>query len=246
MTVIPKIMRGIWLTGHGGSEMLEVRNDIPVPALGSSEVLIQVFAAAVNNTDINTRTAWYSKSDSDSEDASWSGEALSFPRIQGADVCGTIVAVGDKIDNGRLGERVLIEPCIRRANGHEFSQPWYFGSECDGGFAQYTVVDATHAYRVESDLSDVELASFPCSYSTAENLLTRASVKAGEQVLITGAFRWRWLRRPFNWQRHVGPMSLLSPVLPNLRPCLILGPIKRLAAATALLNTLALTALMWS
>jgi NADPH:quinone reductase-like Zn-dependent oxidoreductase len=61
------------------------------------------------------------------------------------------------------------------------------GSECDGGFAEYTVVAARHAHKNDSELSDTHLASFPCSYSTAENLLTRANVKSGERVLITGA-----------------------------------------------------------
>jgi NADPH:quinone reductase-like Zn-dependent oxidoreductase len=81
----------------------------------------------------------------------------------------------------------LIEPCIREANGKILDQPWYFGSECDGGFAEYTVVAARHAHKIDSELSDAHLASFPCSYSTAENLLTRANVKSGERVLVTGA-----------------------------------------------------------
>ncbi|GAG23799.1 unnamed protein product, partial [marine sediment metagenome] len=65
--------------------------------------------------------------------------------------------------------------------------PWYFGSECNGGFAQFTRVSARHARAIKSDLTDVELASFPCSYSTAENMLTRASVQENETVLVTGA-----------------------------------------------------------
>jgi NADPH:quinone reductase-like Zn-dependent oxidoreductase len=184
---LPKTMRGVWLTGHGGFDKLEVRSDIPAPDPGSEEVLIRVAAAGVNNTDINTRTAWYSKKKGASDDASWSGAALHFPRIQGADVCGHIVAVGNKVSTNRIGERILIEPCIRVARGKTLEQPWYFGSECDGGFAQYTVVASQHAYRIESQLSDTELASFPCSYSTAENLLTRSRTKTGETVLITGA-----------------------------------------------------------
>jgi len=72
-------------------------------------------------------------------------------------------------------------------NGKELENPWYFGSECDGGFAEYTNIASRHAFRIESQLSDIELASFPCSYSTAENLLTRANIKAGEIVLVTGA-----------------------------------------------------------
>lgn len=187
MNEIPESMRGVQLTGHGGFDKLVLRDDIPVPKPGPCDVLIRVAAAGVNNTDLNTRLAWYSKSGGDSDDASWSGTPLQFPRIQGADVCGKVVAVGDKADKNLLGQRVLIEPCIREAGGKKLASPWYFGSECDGGFAEYTVVAARHAYKIDSTFSDIELASFPCSYSTAENLLTRADVTANERVLVTGA-----------------------------------------------------------
>lgn len=187
MTDLPVTMRGVWLTGHGNMDRLDIRQDIPVPVPGPHDVLVRVAAAGVNNTDINTRTAWYSKNEGSSEDASWTSQPLKFPRIQGADVCGHIIAVGREIRSGRIGERVLIEPCLREAHGKKLDQPWYFGSECDGGFAEFTVVAARHAYKIDSELSDIELASFPCSYSTAENLLTRACVKAGERVLVTGA-----------------------------------------------------------
>ena len=187
MTDLPVTMRGVWLTGHGDMDKLEIRQDIPVPVPGPHDVLVRVAAAGVNNTDINTRMAWYSKKESASEDASWSGKPLKFPRIQGADVCGYIVTVGREVSSDRIGGRVLIEPCIREANGKILEQPWYFGSECDGGFAEYTVVAVRHAHKIDSELSDTDLASFPCSYSTAENLLTRANVNSGEHVLITGA-----------------------------------------------------------
>ena len=184
---LPSKMSGVVLTGHGGPETLEWRDDLPVPTPGARDVIVKVSAAAVNNTDINTRTAWYSKGDGESSDATWSGKPLSFPRVQGIDVCGYVVAVGDQVDPARVGERVLIEPCIREADGKILDTPWFFGSECDGGFAEYTRVAARHAYPVKSTLSDLELASFPCSYSTAENMLTRAAVTSGETVLVTGA-----------------------------------------------------------
>jgi len=146
-----------------------------------------VRAAGLNNTDINTRTAWYSKDDNADSDASWSGNALSFPRIQGADVCGHIVAVGEGVDARRVSERIIIEPCITQHRGEQLTQAWYYGSECDGGFAQYAIVAAKHAFKVTSKLTDVELASFPCSYSTAENMLTRAQLSSSDTVLISGA-----------------------------------------------------------
>jgi NADPH:quinone reductase-like Zn-dependent oxidoreductase len=187
MNDLPSKMRGVWLTGHGDLDKLEIREDIPVPLPGPNDVLVRVAAAGVNNTDINTRIAWYSKNEGASEDASWTGQPLTFPRIQGIDVCGHIVDVGRGVNANRIGERILIEPCLGEANGKELDQPWFFGSECDGGFAEFTVVASRHAYKIDSDLSDVDLASFPCSYSTAENMLTRSYVKAGERVLVTGA-----------------------------------------------------------
>ena len=184
---IPTRMHGMVLTGHGGYDRLQWREDLPVPQPQRGEVLIRVAAAAVNNTDLNTRKAWYSKQAGAAADASWSGSPIVFPRIQGIDACGVIVAVGDGIDSGRLGERVLVEPCLWEMGGEILEQPGFLGSECDGGFAQYVAVAARHVFKVNSDLSDLELASFPCSYSTAENMLTRARVSADDVVLITGA-----------------------------------------------------------
>ncbi|MFA0442898.1 alcohol dehydrogenase family protein [Vibrio sp. 10N.222.51.C12] len=187
MNTISTTMKGVQLIGHGGPEMLEYRDDITVPTPKPNEVLVRVSAAGINNTDINTRIGWYSKNEGNTSDASWSGNALELPRIQGADVCGMVVAVGQNVSESRIGDRVIIEPCLSEANGALQNPAWYFGSECDGGFAEYTVVAEKHAYTINSSLTDRELASFPCSYSTAENMLTRAGVTSSDRVLISGA-----------------------------------------------------------
>lgn len=184
---VPRTMCGVQLVGHGDLDQLQWSDAIPVPRPERGDVLIRVRAAGVNNTDINLRTAWYSKGDGAAQDAGWAGNPVGFPRIQGIDACGHIVAVGAGVDAGRIGERVLVEPCLREAGGKALAQPWFLGSECDGAFAQYLVVASRHVYRIDSPLADAELASFPCSYSTAENMLTRAAVAAGDRVLVTGA-----------------------------------------------------------
>jgi len=117
----------------------------------------------------------------------WGGTAMQFPRIQGADCCGTIVAVGTGVDAQRVGQRVLVRPVLRMYAGYAPFACWYLGSECDGAFAQYTKVPADAALPIHSSLGDAELATFPCAYSTAENLLTRSGVRAGDRVLVTGA-----------------------------------------------------------
>jgi NADPH:quinone reductase-like Zn-dependent oxidoreductase len=179
-------MHAVLLKGYGGFEQLEYRDDVPIPVPRAGEVLVKIGAAGVNNTDINTRTGWYAR-EAEPEGSGWTGADFVFPRIQGADACGRIVAVGPGVAASRLDERVLIEPlfCVPGSDGA--MRALYFGSECDGAFADYARVPAAHAWAVHTLLSDAELASFPCAYSTAENLLTKAHVRAGETVLVTGA-----------------------------------------------------------
>jgi NADPH:quinone reductase-like Zn-dependent oxidoreductase len=177
-------MRGVLTTGHGGYERLQYRTDLPVPLLGARDVLVAVGAAAVNATDINTRVGWYSQS---TDETGWTGESLRFPLIQGIDACGRIVAVGSDIDVRRIGERVLVEPAIREPLGWQPHRALYLGSELDGAFADFVAVPSVHAWAIDSALTDVELAAFPCAYGTAENLLTLADVAAGDTVLVTGA-----------------------------------------------------------
>ncbi len=201
MTELPDKMRAVLLTGHGGLDKLVLRDDVPVPRPGRGEVVVRVRAAALNNTDINTRTAWYSDkvtdgitqdggtdgfAEAEADQGSWGGQPLTFPRIQGADVCGKVAAVGDGVDPARIGQRVIIDGWIR----HDLNdiENWdYFGSELNGGFAQFTKVPAENAHALVCDLSDVELASFPCAYATSENMVDRPRVGEGDQVLITGA-----------------------------------------------------------
>ena len=201
LDTLPTHMYAVLLTGHGGLDKLEYRADVPVPTPGEGEVLIRVAATAVNNTDINTRIGWYSKGVTsgttaiaatgadhiDPADAAWSGAAVTFPRIQGADCCGRIVAVGDGVASNRIGERVLVRNMLRTYVGFRPFEFWTFGAECDGGFAQFAKAPAAEALGIKSSWSDAELASIPCAYSAAENMVHRANVVAGETVLVTGA-----------------------------------------------------------
>ena len=146
MTELPKTMTAMVLTGHGGLDKLEYHEDWPMPEPGPGEVLIRVGACGMNNTDINTRTAWYSKTvregthaeggadgfDEITEDAGGWGAGLQFPRIQGADVCGHAVAVGEGADGSLIGKRVLVDTWLR-----DWDDPMnrdkcgYYGSEAE-------------------------------------------------------------------------------------------------------------------
>ena len=192
-------MHAVLLTGHGGIDKLVYKTDVEVPVPKPGEVLISVKGAGINNTDINTRIGWYSKSvtsdtnqggtdgleDAKKDDSSWSGKPLKFPLIQGADVYGEIATVGSNVSPSRIGESVLVRTMQENPDTSENSC-WTLGSECNGGFAQYTAVRSSEAFFINSDWSATELASIPCAYSTAEGLLHRSQVEK-ETVLITGA-----------------------------------------------------------
>ena len=184
---IPKLMHAVLLTSHGGMDKLEYRSDVDVPVPKEDEVLINVKGAGINNTDINTRIGWYSKSSvENADDGSWSGNPLNFPIIQGADICGNIVAVGSSVDKKRIGERVIVRTMQTVPNNKKNFSAWTVGSECNGGFAQYASIRSSEAFIINSNWTDIEIASIPCAYSTAEGLLHRAQV-VKEKILITGA-----------------------------------------------------------
>jgi NADPH:quinone reductase-like Zn-dependent oxidoreductase len=196
-------MRAVVLTGHGGLDKLEYHEDWPTPQPGKGEVLVRVGACGLNNTDINTRTAWYSKSvtegitdaagkvgfdTADAAQGSWGSASVTFPRIQGADVAGVIAAVGADVAESRVGERVILDPWILASGDWlDASRSRYFGSECDGGYADYSCIRSENAIRIDTAQSDAQLATYPCAYTTAENLTAKTGLQPGETVVIAGA-----------------------------------------------------------
>ena len=188
-------MQGVYLMGHGGPDRLEFREDIPVPVPGPGQVLIRVTAAGVNNTDINTRIGWYAPEVTGATaevtqqvEAGGHAGALSFPRIQGGDLCGVVRALGEGVSQFEIGSRVTCPVNLPRARPGAPMGYIAIGSEIDGAFAQFCLMDVDDLYDVSaSPLSDVEIAAIPCAFGTAEGLFARAGVTAGQEVLITGA-----------------------------------------------------------
>ena len=140
---LPDTMTAMVTKGHGDLDQMVLHSDRPRSTPAAKEVLIKV------------------------------GAPVKFPCIQGADVCGEIVAIGANVDAARVRERVITDGWLRDADvPNEMSKTDYFGPERDGGFAQYATTSSRNALAIQSDLSDAELATFSCAYSTAEGMLT--------------------------------------------------------------------------
>jgi NADPH:quinone reductase-like Zn-dependent oxidoreductase len=83
---------------------------------------------------------------------------------------------------------VLLDPWLLASGDWlDASRSQYFGSECDGGFADYTRIRSENAIRIETSQTDAQLATYPCAYTTAENLTARTGLQPGETVVINGA-----------------------------------------------------------
>ncbi len=189
---IPETMAAMQLVGHGDVDQLRYRTDVPTPEPGAGEVLLRITATAKNNTDRKAREGLYPTKDrGDVTSFAMGGSpTLTFPRIQGADVVGRVVAVGSEVDHQRIGERGLLDFNLYADGRRDINlTPDYYGHGADGGFAEYIAVPSDQFHRIDNpELADAQLASLGmCSYQTALHMLNAAAVSAGEKVLVTGA-----------------------------------------------------------
>lgn len=88
-------MRAVLLTGYGGVDKLELRNDVPEPVAGPGQLKVRLAATSVNPVDWKIRSGSRQRSN------------LKFPAVLGRDASGEVVAVGDGVDAFRVGDKVL-------------------------------------------------------------------------------------------------------------------------------------------
>ncbi|MBA3448026.1 MAG: alcohol dehydrogenase catalytic domain-containing protein, partial [Pseudaminobacter sp.] len=142
--IVPQTMAAVLLTGHGGLDKLEYRTDVPVPSPAPGEVLIAVTACGMNNTDVWVRQGAYGTEEDATAVSTWrrQGNTLSFPRIQGTDTVGNIVAVGEGVPETRIGERVMVDFSIYNRDDDSLADIDYMGHGRDGGYAEYMALPA--------------------------------------------------------------------------------------------------------
>src|SRR4029077_11421376 len=160
-------MKALVLRQHGGLSDLEVINDHPVPRATEGRVVIRVRASSFNYHDVFTVRGM-------------PGIKVPLPGVIGLDMSGEIVEVGSGVVGWRPGDRVLVNP-LNKAKG-------LMGEMLDGGMAEYCLVAADQLVTMPARVTFEEAASLPVAYGTAHRMLiTHATVKAGDRVLVLGA-----------------------------------------------------------
>jgi NADPH:quinone reductase-like Zn-dependent oxidoreductase len=167
-------MRAVVLNALGGPEVLTIE-ERPDPRPGPGEAVVRLRAAALNHRDVFIRRGQYG--------------GIKLPIVLGSDGAGQVVATGDGVDASWKGRDVVIDPAFNwgpdpAAQGSAFN---ILGLPVDGTYAEQVLVPAGNLYPKPALLSWEEAAAIPLASLTAYRaLVTRAQLKAGEIVLITG------------------------------------------------------------
>ncbi len=159
---VPATMPAVVARSYGEADVLAI-DEVPVPVPGEGEMLVNVEASSLNALD------WHFLTGTPYLLRIAGGVRRPKRRIPGADVAGTVVAVGAGVTGFSVGDDV-------------------FG-ECEGGgCAPFLVVDATHVAPKPDNVPFQTAGATPVAGLTAiQALRTHAAVQPGERVLINGA-----------------------------------------------------------
>jgi NADPH:quinone reductase-like Zn-dependent oxidoreductase len=175
-------MKTILFHTHGGPDVLEYA-EFPAPQPGPGQVLVRLRASALNRLDIWVRNGW-------------PGIKLAYPHIPGADGAGEIAAAGAGVTHLKEGDRVVINSnlscgeCSYCLSGLDNRcERWeLLGETRRGTYAEYVVIPAVNAYPMPEGFDMGAAAAAGLVFHTAwHSLITRASLRPGESVLIVGA-----------------------------------------------------------
>jgi len=160
-------MKALVLRRHGGLDELEVIDNYPTPQAADGHVVIRVRAASFNYHDVFTVRGM-------------PGIKVPLPVVIGLDMAGEIAEIGPAVTGWKIGDRVLVNP-VNKKKG-------LMGEMLDGGMAEYCLVAADQLVAMPDAVSFEDAAALPVAYGTAHRMLvTHATVKAGEKVLVLGA-----------------------------------------------------------
>lgn len=151
---------------------------VDIPTIKANEVLVKVMAVGICGSDIPRINHF--------------GAHVS-PIIPGHEFAGEIVELGADVSNAKIGDRVTVAPLIpcyscKYCELGEYSlceKYSYYGSRCDGAFAQYIAVDQKNLLKVNDSVS-YETAATTDPFANALHGLKRAAFKAGESVCVYG------------------------------------------------------------
>lgn len=176
-------MRALTISAHGGVDRLEYREDVAVPALvRPTDVRVRLKAGALNRLDLFML-------------GGLPGITITPPWVVGSDGAGVVEAVGPEVTRVKVGDHVVLNPglscgtCEYCRDGDEplCIRFGILGEHVPGTLAEALVLPEQNVAPIPATISFTTAAAFTLATLTAWRMVvTRAQVKAGDQVLIWG------------------------------------------------------------
>ena len=175
-------MNAVVFKEHGGPEKLTFA-DLPMPVIGTGEVLVRVKACALNHLDI-----WIRQGNP--------AYPIPLPHVSGSDIAGVVEQVGAQVEGVTVGAKVFVSPglscwkCENCLAGRDnfCSTFGIIGAKTHGGYAEYVKVPFRNVLPMPENLTFEQAAAFPLVSVTASHMLfALAGLQYGETVLIMGA-----------------------------------------------------------
>ena len=174
-------MKCVRIHEHGGVDKL-VHEDVPMPSITATDVLVQVKATSINHLDIWVRNGL-------------PGVRYPLPMIPGVDAAGVVADKGESVRHVKIGDRVVVAQgiscghCVHCLNGNDNLCKDYrlIGEHRDGADAEYIAVPGRNIIPLGEKLSFESAAASALVFLTAwQMLVDKAKVKPGEDVLVIG------------------------------------------------------------
>jgi propanol-preferring alcohol dehydrogenase len=154
--------------------------EIPVPQVGDTDVLVRVRAAGICHSDAHYRAG--------------RSPVRPIPLTLGHEVAGVVERVGARVETPRVGDRVCIHynfscgSCFHCSTGNEQFCPTgrMIGHFTDGGFAEYIAVPARNAIPLPAEIPFPQGATLMCASATSFHALRKSRLRAGETAAVFG------------------------------------------------------------
>ncbi len=171
-------MKAVQVSARGG-ELEVVEREIPEPQ--ESQVLIRVEACGICHGDAAVKQGYY--------------PGITYPRIPGHEVVGTIDALGRKVEGWKIGQRVGVGwhgghcftcSACKKGHFHACESSIVTGISADGGYAEYMAARVEALVPIPDSLASVQGAPLLCAGRTTFGALQNSGARAGELVAVLG------------------------------------------------------------